>query len=146
MKDIYERLKRDHEVQKDLARKLMETSGNSAERQRLFGQFKAETEAHAAAEEQTLYAALFKKPKSQEQARHSVAEHKDAADLIAELTELEMSSGGWIQKFEKLKDELEHHIDEEESDVFDLAKRLIDREAAERLANQFEQRKAAERK
>ncbi len=142
--DIYERLIKDHEKQKKLANRIMETSGNSDERRRLFEQFKAEAVSHANAEEQTLYAVLIEDPNSQEQARHSVSEHQDADELINELSDMDMSSAGWIQKFEKLKDELEHHIEEEEQDVFKLAKGLVSGADATEMSRMFDKRKQQE--
>ncbi len=143
--NVYERLENDHRRQRELARKLVETSGDSPERRELFAAFREEVEAHADAEEQTFYAALIAHPDGQEKARHSVSEHEEAADLLEELAELEMSSGGWLRKFEKLKDELEHHLDEEEDEVFPLARRLFDDAVAARLGAEFEERKAAEK-
>lgn len=142
--DIYERLTQDHEKQRNLAAQLMQTSGDSETRRNLWKEFKPDTEAHAAAEEQTFYAALIERPEGQEKARHSVSEHKEAADLIGELSDTDMGSGGWIQKFEKLKEELEHHMDEEENEIFNKAKMLLDDQRAQRLAEEFEQRKRAE--
>lgn len=142
--NIYERLRSEHQKQKDLAAEIMDTSGDTRERQRLFAEFYAEAEAHAAAEEQTFYAALIEKPEGQPKARHSVHEHKKAADLLCELKELDMGSGGWIRKFEKLKEELEHHIREEENEVFSRAKQLLDSATAEQLATDFDRRKKAE--
>lgn len=143
--DIYDRLKQDHDRQRDLAAKIAETTGDSDDRHRLWDEFKAEVEAHANAEEQTFYATLIEDPDTQEKARHSVSEHKDAADLLEELSTLEMSSGGWLQKFKKLKDELEHHVDEEENEVFSKARQVISEDEATRLAEQFDERKADER-
>ncbi len=142
--NIYQRLTQDHKLQKDLAAQIMQTSGASEERQSLFQEFKAEVENHAAAEEQSLYATLMEKPDGQEKAQHSVAEHKEASDLIEELEAMDMSSGGWIQKFEQLKDDLVHHVDEEESEVFELARSLIDNDTAEQLAEKFDRRKEGE--
>ena len=139
--DIYQRLKQDHDKQRELAGKITDTEGNSEERRRLWKEFKPEAEAHAAAEEQTFYATLIEKPDGQEKARHSISEHKEAADLIEELSKLGMGSGGWIQKFKKLKEELEHHMKEEEDEVFQRAKKLIDQREAKRLAETFEERK-----
>lgn len=141
---IYSRIKQDHEKQRRLAASLVETSGDTSERRTLWEDFKSEVEAHAAAEEQTFYAALIEKPESQEQARHSVSEHKETSDLIKELTEMDMASSGWLNKFHKLKEELEHHLDEEEEDVFPLARKVIDDAKAEQLATDFDRRKAAE--
>lgn len=139
--DIYERLEQDHDKQRQLAADLAETSGDSDERRRMFAELKTEVEAHAAAEEQTFYAALIAEPDGQEKARHSVSEHKEAADLIEELEELDMSSGGWLAKFKKLQEELEHHVDEEEDEVFVLARKLIDEQRARALAEEFNERK-----
>lgn len=144
--DIYERLIQDHEKQRRLCAELMKTSGDSAERRKLFAELCEEVESHAAAEEQSFYAALIEKADGQDKARHSVAEHKEASDLIEELQAMDMGTGAWIQKFEKLKEDLVHHVDEEEEEVFPLAKKLIDAQRAENLADKFEARKAAERK
>lgn len=142
--DIYTRLIQDHDEQRNLAQAIMKTSGDSEERRQLWDTFKPEAVAHANAEEQALYAPLIEEPDTQEQARHSVSEHKEADDLIKELSEMDMSSSGWIQKFEKLKEALEHHMDEEEKDVFSKAKKVISAEQARQLADDFETRKRAE--
>ncbi len=142
--DIYSRLKQDHDEQRELAKKIMETSGDSEERRQLWEAFKPEAVAHANAEEQAFYATLIEEPDTQEQSRHSVSEHKEADDLIQELSDMDMSSSGWIQKFEKLKDALEHHMDEEEGEVFAKAKKVISDEQAQLLADTFEIRKREE--
>ncbi len=143
--DIYDRLTKDHDRQRELLRKISETEGDSENRRRLFAALKEEADSHAAAEEQTFYAALIEKPDGQEKARHSIAEHKDANDLLEELDELDMGSGGWLQKLKKLRHELEHHVKEEEEEVFPLAKTLIDESRAQDLAKKFEARKRLEK-
>lgn len=142
--DIYKRLEQDHDRQKDLAARLVETSGDSEDRRQLWADFKAEAEAHANAEEQTFYAALIENPDTQEKARHSVSEHKTASDLIEKLGDTDMSSASWLQTFQTLKEELEHHIEEEENEVFPKARSVISDDEATRLADEFETRKSAE--
>ncbi len=140
--DIYSRLKDDHGKQRGLSAALAKTTGDSAERRRLFEALRREVEAHAAAEEETFYAALMALPEGQEQARHSVSEHKDAADIFEELASMDMATGGWLTRFKTLKDELDHHLDEEEAEVFTLARRLFDAEEASRLGWAFAARKS----
>jgi hemerythrin-like domain-containing protein len=123
----------------------METSGNSEARRGLWREFEPEAVSHAAAEEEVFYAALIAIPEAQEQARHSVSEHEEAASLIEELGETDMSSGAWIQKFEKLKNALEHHMEEEEKKVFSLARKLLSDGSARKMTSTFEARKRAER-
>jgi len=144
--DIYERLIVDHDKQRALMDKIMETHGDTEARQKLFDEFKLEAESHANAEEQTFYAALIDDHETQEQTRHSVSEHKEASDLIEELTEMEMSNPNWIRKFEELRHELTHHVDEEEEDVFPMARKVIPEKEAKAMAKDFEKRKAFEQK
>ncbi|MEM6649852.1 MAG: hemerythrin domain-containing protein [Pseudomonadota bacterium] len=142
--NIYERLKQDHDRHRKLADKIMHTTGDSEDRRALWEKFKVDCVAHANAEEQTLYASLIKDSDTQEQARHSVHEHEEVDELIEQLDQMEMSSGAWLQKFEKLKDELEHHMKEEEEEVFDQAKDVIASSEAKQMAEKFDQRKDQE--
>lgn len=139
--DIYERLKQDHDKHRALAKQIMETSGDSQDRHDLWRKFKPEATAHAAAEEITFYAELMSHEEGQKKSRHSVSEHKTAADIIKELEETDMGSGGWIQKFEKLKKELEHHMREEENEVFKKAQSIISQSRAVELAGEFDRLK-----
>ncbi|NNF56276.1 MAG: hemerythrin domain-containing protein [Acidimicrobiales bacterium] len=142
--DIYERLTKDHNTHREMATRLAETTGDSEDRRKLWEEFKPEAEAHANAEEQTFYATLIETPEAQEKARHSISEHKEAADLMEKLSAEDMSSPGWLQNFKKLKEELEHHMDEEENEVFMKARTVISDETATKLVSDFEERKAAE--
>jgi len=144
MSDIYKAIEDDHGKQRGLLAGIAETEGDSDERRRLFDLLKVELHAHADAEEQTLYAELLANPKSQEQTRHSVAEHKDMNDLIAELGKTDMSSPGWIATFKKLRHDVEHHLDEEEKDVFELARKVLSEDEAEEIGRRFHDRKAKE--
>lgn len=142
--NIYQRLIEDHGKQRGMAGGLAETEGDSAERNRLFREFRLELEAHAAAEEQTFYAELIATDEGQPKARHSIVEHDHAADLVKKLCETDMSSSGWLQIFKKLREAVEHHLDEEEREVFPLAQKLISEERANELADEFDARKKEE--
>lgn len=144
--DIYERLKTDHDTQRNLFTQISTTEGDSDERRNLWAKIKIELEAHAAAEEQTFYAELMSHPDATEKSRHSVAEHKEASDLIAELDGIDMSSSAWLQKCKHLKDRVLHHVEEEEEEVFPKAKELISKARSEELASDFNNRKPAEKK
>jgi iron-sulfur cluster repair protein YtfE (RIC family) len=144
MTTIYEELKQDHDRHRRLLAELDGTSGAGGARKTLFHELKQEIGAHAAAEEQTFYATLIAAPEGQPKARHSVHEHKTAADLLDELAELDFGSGGWLRKFRKLKEELEHHMDEEEREVFKRARKIISATRAEELSGTFRRRKSSE--
>ena len=73
--------------------------------------------------------------------------HKDIDDLVEELETIDMSSPQWLQKFKDLKHLVEHHLEEEEQEVFQVAgKELTDNQKevlAEKYDNDMERRRSA---
>jgi hypothetical protein len=141
---IFADLKADHDRHRDLLARLAETKGDSEERRTLFEAFRVEVTAHAAAEEESLYATMLAKPDLRDEARHSVAEHKEIDDFLTELFELEMSSPHWLPKFKEMRHRYEHHIDEEEEEMFPSAADDLSQAEQDRLAKIFEARKPKE--
>ncbi len=142
---IFAELKKDHDHHRDLLAKLADTSGDSEERRSLFERFTLEVSAHAAAEEESLYALMLTKPDLRDGARHSVSEHKEIEDFLAELADTEMSSGAWLTRFKALRHQYEHHIDEEEEEMFPAAAKELSGAEEAKLAKVFIARKPEER-
>lgn len=141
---IFEDLKADHDRHREMLAKLSSIPADSEKRATLFEELRLELQAHAAAEEESLYATMLGKPDLRDDARHSVSEHKEVDDYLGELLELDTKSDEWTATFEKMQHRYLHHIDEEEEDMFPAAsKGLSDIEEA-RLANIFEDRKPKE--
>lgn len=141
---IYADLKRDHDRQREMLKELAELKGADGRRRELFEAFRLEVQSHAAAEEESLYATMLGDPALRDDARHSVAEHKEVDDLIGELFALEFASDEWESKFLHLRHRYEHHIDEEEEDMFPAADEKLDDATETRLAETYEERKPAE--
>ena len=141
---IFARLKEDHDVHRRLLDLIEKTHGDSDGRQELFCRFKTEVTAHAAAEEETLYAAMLEDPDLRDKAQHSVAEHKELEDHFEELEEMDFSSTGWLTRFRTMKDRYLHHIEEEEDEMFIAAAKGLSDAKETQLARTFEQRKPAE--
>lgn len=146
MTTIYETLKADHDKHRDLLAKIAETSGDSETRRKLWEEFFYDVGGHAAAEEETFYGPMIKTENGQPHARHSVAEHHELDELMQEMNETDMSSPGWMAKFKKLRHDYEHHIDEEEQDIFPCAKDTIGEDENGKIANAFKTRKTKEMK
>lgn len=141
---IFTSLKQDHDAHRQLLTKLTDAKGETERRQKLFEQFKVEVTAHAAAEEETLYATMLARPDLREDAQHSVSEHKEIDDFLEELAELAFGGDEWEQTFTDMKKRYLHHIDEEEEEMFpDAAKELTEAEE-QQLAARFAERKPAE--
>lgn len=144
MTDIFSILKSDHDLHRELLASIAETSGNSDERGELFESFRIEVTAHAAAEEESLYAAMLSDPDLRDDGRHSVSEHKEIDDMLGELQEIDEASGAWLIKFEEMRHRYEHHIDEEEEEMFPAAEKHFSKAKAEELGSKFDRRKPAE--
>ena len=64
---------------------MADAQGEPDRLEKLFEQFKVEVKAHAAAEEETLYATMLARPALREDAQHSVSEHKELEDYLEEM-------------------------------------------------------------
>lgn len=145
MPSIYDAIKKDHDNHRALLDKIANTEGASAERKQAWKTFYEDVKSHAAAEEETFYSKLISKTWGQDSARHSVHEHQQLDDIMEELNEMDMSSSGWLTRFKTLKHDYEHHIDEEENEVFERAKEVIKDSEIEGYGQRFEARKKEER-
>ncbi len=145
MPSIYDAIRQDHEDHRALLDRLEKTEGDSPDRREAWNRFYYEVKSHAAAEEETFYSKLISKTWGQDAARHSVHEHQQLDDLMEELNDMDMSSPGWLQKFKKLRHDYEHHIDEEEDEVFERARREIDDSEIDGYGDRFLARKKEER-
>jgi hypothetical protein len=141
---IFEDLKQDHDHHREQLAQLAETKRDSEERQSLFESLRLELQAHAAAEEEALYATMLGCPELRDDARHSVSEHKEIDDMLGELIEIDIASKDWLTKFKEMRHRYLHHIEEEEEEMFPKASEELSHAAEERIADKFKERKPAE--
>lgn len=140
---IFQDLKHDHDKHRALLEKLSSAS-EPTERRDLFEDLRKELQAHAAAEEESLYATMLGNPDLRDEARHSVSEHKEIDDKLGELMEADEASTEWEDAFGELRHRYLHHIDEEEEEMFPKAGDLLNSETEKKLAATFERRKPRE--
>ena len=141
---IFDVLKKEHDRQRTLLEQIAETTGDSEERRTLFETLRKELQAHAAAEEESLYATMLADPDLRDEARHSVSEHKEVDDMLGELVEADMATGGWLTRFKSLRERYLHHIDEEEEEMFPSAAEAFDNKTEAALGSLFRRRKPDE--
>src|SRR3546814_14859665 len=115
---IFEDLKRDHDRHRQLLDQLAHIQGNGEERRSLFETLRKELQAHAAAEEESLYATMLGCPDLRDEARHSVSEHKESDDKLGELVQTDMDSSSWMEAFGGLQPRYLPHIEEAGEDMF----------------------------
>lgn len=141
---IFEDLKHDHDHHRKLLAQIADSQGGDADRSRLFEDLRKELQAHAAAEEESLYATMLGCPDLRDDARHSVSEHKEIDDKLGELCGADTASRDWMEAFGELRHRYLHHIDEEEEEMFPKAAEGLTAEAEERIAKVFQRRKPRE--
>lgn len=136
--DIFKALRADHDKQRDLMKQLVSTSGDTKKRQQLFKNLRTALETHADAEERYFYKPLIDSDKTQEKARHGIAEHHDIDELITELDQTDFSSPAWLRIAKNLKERVEHHLDEEEHEVFQIAGKVLSTSQKESLSKAYQ--------
>ncbi|WP_018918635.1 hemerythrin domain-containing protein [Vreelandella zhanjiangensis] len=136
---IFEALRKDHDLQRDLMERLVNTHGDSEERDTLYQQVKHELQHHAIAEERAFYIPLMELDLTQEKARHSVAEHHEIDELLEQLDSTDYSASSWLTYAKQLQHLVTHHLDEEEQEVFQLAGRGLKAPQKTSLAGEYEE-------
>lgn len=142
---VLNRLKADHDRQRNLLDQIAKTEGDSEERRELFTELTKELKSHAAAEEQAVYSEMLADPEVTEETRHSVAEHHEIDEMLNDLAATDMSSPGWLMKFKELDHRYRHHINEEEDDHFPDFAEQIDEKMDKQMTETFDDRKQAEK-
>lgn len=142
MPTIYEVLKKDHVTVKGLLTELVSMKEDSPRRGELVQKIADELIPHARAEEAVFYNSLRSVPVVGGEAWHGYREHMMAETLLRTLQVAETIDAGFLTVANKLKDTLEHHIQEEETELFNLARGVVTEEEATQMAGAFETMKA----
>lgn len=138
--DIYKYLKKDHDKVADLMEQVIATK-DLAERQSLFETIKLELSLHADTEEQTFYKAIDEATRSkavEEKVEHANEEHDEIREYLAKLTDTPLTEDLWIETFGEFKHSVAHHVEEEEGDIFEKAKKYLSQDEAVQLAKDMD--------
>ena len=101
-----------------------------------------ELQVHAAIEEEILYPwAQELGDEIKEIITEAYEEHKVANDLVAEITSMTPDAESWAAKVTVLMENVEHHAEEEEKELFPKLRRATDATGLRVLAEQLEERK-----
>jgi hypothetical protein len=136
-------LERDHRRLEDLLKKGEDATARGVrERTELLDTITAELNAHELIEEEILYPALKPHAAARDIVLEGYQEHHVADLLVKELHALPPSDERWDAKFKVLKENIEHHIEEEEGEMFRTARRVLTREELEALGERMAAKKA----
>ena len=133
--NILELLKNDHKVVDELFAKILSVSPN-AENERTeecFVKLSEELELHTEGEETILYPVLLKFDETKELIAEAYEEHDIVNNLLAELEEMPSTDTAWLDKVKELQANVEHHVREEEDELFPKVEKLLDVETLEKM-------------
>jgi hemerythrin superfamily protein len=140
--DAMSLLKEDHEKVKKILGELESTTERGVKtREELFTKVKEELVVHEAIEEEIFYPALKQHSKTKEIALEGYEEHHVVDTVMAEIEGVAYDDEKWGAKFKVMKENLEHHIEEEEGEMFKQARQVFDEDELAQLGESMLARK-----
>jgi len=119
--------------------KQFEKSDSEATRRKLFVEIADALAAHCAIEEKLFYPTAYRGEDLQDLLKEAVEEHLSAKRLISDLMMMEVSDEQFSAKVKVLHDIIEHHVEEEQGDIFPKVKELMSRGELTSLGEEMEE-------
>ncbi len=135
-------LKDDH----DKLKKLLKEGGKKEsvqDRRSSLSEIAHEFRVHEKIEEEIFYPALKEHPRARDIVLEGYQEHHVIDVLLRELEAMPPTDERWAAKLKVLTENVEHHIEDEEDDMFAKAKRIFDDKELDALGSQMEEMKTA---
>jgi hemerythrin superfamily protein len=136
MPQVYEILKQEHQEVSQLLEQITEQGASKEQIDELYMML----EAHTKGEEQTLYKDLKKSEQTHELILEAIEEHHVADMLLKEIRQMDPSDEVCQAKLKVLKETVEHHVKEEEQELFPKAQQVMDDQWAQKMGEQYEQK------
>ena len=140
MPDVIELLETDHREVEDLFAKAESTSG--AAKQQVVTKIASELTLHAEVEEQIVYPAM-REAGLNEIVDEAEQEHSKVKELVAQLESLDGTTDAVDAVLAELKADVQHHVEEEESEGFPKFREAVDAATLDQLGAQVEEAKQA---
>jgi iron-sulfur cluster repair protein YtfE (RIC family) len=145
---IFDLLKADHKKVATLLAQLADTTTAAIKtREKLFKKLVEELNIHQKFEEEFFYPKIkqnTEKSVIKDLVEEAYQEHHVVKGLLTEMQDLPVEDEVWTAKLTVLKENIEHHVQEEENDLFPKAEKTLDASQLEQMAGQFMQLKKSE--
>lgn len=135
-----ELLTKDHRKVDDLFAQIEDGAGDPTA---IFDQLYRELSLHANIEEALFYPELEQESETSDKVQHAYKEHQEVRTMLEELAAGNPGSEGWLTKLAELKESVQHHVNEEESDLFPKAQQTLGDERLREIGRKIEQVKQA---
>ena len=137
--DAFNLLKADHRKVEELFSQLESASGQA--KMRVFEQIKMELELHTHIEEKIFYPALEKPKQTHDLTLEAYEEHDVVKKLLQQMSKAKSATEEWQAQAKVLQENVEHHVEEEETELFEKAEAALSEEQIEALGEQMEAEK-----
>lgn len=122
---LFELLKRDHRQAERWISQIEEAP--ESKRGELFSTLQDALEKHMQMEEKHFYPPLQKIEELKDLVADATEEHEKTKKILVKLADLAVSDTKWIPTFQKLQEGLQHHIQDEEKEIFPKCATLMDK-------------------
>ncbi len=136
--DVYRLLHEDHRKVASLLEELESTTERVVRsREHLFANLMMELSVHAEAEERCFYSRLEDAEQTRDLTLEALEEHKAAKRLLSELDKDDKATEQWLAKLKVLRENVRHHVEEEEQELFQRAKKVLSADDALAIAEEI---------
>lgn len=136
--DAIQLLKHDH---KNVEKIFSDLETRTDDRRALFPELDRELTVHAEIEEKIFYPAVKQAEPTRNLVLESVEEHKQIKMVLADLEQADMRTAEWGADLKVLKEDVMHHVGEEEDELFPRVQKLLSKEQLEELGTRMEEMK-----
>ncbi len=140
--NIFDQIVTDHKEVKNIFKQMTSSTATPLEtRQQLLDKLQMELLPHMEAEESLLYHYLMERASDRMPVLEAQEEHHMGKLALRELRNLGLNEDRWVARATVLSEMIGHHIHEEETVVFKMAKKVIDSNLAADMGRQFQDEK-----
>jgi hemerythrin superfamily protein len=133
--DAIQLLKNDH---KKVEKIFSDLENKTDDRRALFPELDRELTVHAEIEEKIFYPAAKQVEPTRDLVLESIEEHKQIKMVLADLEQTDMRTAEWGADLKVLKEDVMHHVGEEEDELFPKIQQLLSKEQLADLGSRME--------
>ena len=138
--DVISLIEADHRKVEQLFQQA--EKANSKKLNECFEQLYIEINLHARAEELSFYPAMREYPETQGFIEEAETEHEEAETLLEQLRQMQPDDPEFKAALGKLQAAIQHHVEEEENEIFEAVRQCMDEQQLMELGEEFQGVKA----
>ncbi len=141
MMDIYQILRQEHDEVQDMLDQQIEKKKAGRADDRVMKEIQQQLSIHLNVEEKLFYPQLTQSDESKQNTFEAYEEHHVAKVTLNELMRMSPDDERWLAKLKVLKELVDHHVQEEERNLFKAAKKVLSNDQAKEIGQKYQQEK-----